>query len=433
MESAALRILYLCDFRAPTPRNWISYFVRQGHEVHVITSYPCSPITPAPASLHTVPIAFSGRTVAFQSAQGAGVSAGGGRKRSLLAPLVGQLRSGLLGDVARALMISIGPVELLRRVGRVRALIEEIQPDLFHAMRIPLEAILATRAVPPDLPYLVSTWGNDFTLFARYYPLIGRETRRAMNRADAVQSDCHRDLRLARRWGFAEPKPGLVVPGVGGLQFEVFHPGPASPATHALADVSPGAPVIVNPRLWRGYMRHDTFFRAIPEVLRRHPEAVFLGIGMQGVPKAERWVRKLGIERSVRLLPKVDREQLADLFRLSRVVVSPSPHDGTPNSLLEGMACGCFPVAGDIESVREWIVDGENGLLFDCADPRALSAAILRLLDDESLRRRAFEANLGLIAERADYRKVMGEVEAFYHRVAAGRSPAEDRRPIARS
>ena len=35
-------------------------------------------------------------------------------------------------------------------------------------------------------------------------------------------------------------------------------------------------------------------------------------------------------------------------------------HDGTPNTLLEGMACGCLPVAGDLDSIREWLKPGQR-------------------------------------------------------------------------
>ena len=36
-----------------------------------------------------------------------------------------------------------------------------------------------------------------------------------------------------------------------------------------------------------------------------------------------------------------------------------------PEAILEAMALGCFPIAGDIESVREWITPGVNGILVD--------------------------------------------------------------------
>jgi glycosyltransferase involved in cell wall biosynthesis len=104
---------------------------------------------------------------------------------------------------------------------------------------------------------------------------------------------------------------------------------------------------------------------------------------------------------------------MAELFRRCQVAVSPSTHDGTPNTLLEAMACGCFPVAGDIESLREWIDPGENGLLVDPQNAHFLAEAILQALRDADLRLRAREHNTRLVAERAEYRQVMGEAEKF--------------------
>ena len=141
---------------------------------------------------------------------------------------------------------------------------------------------------------------------------------------------------------------------------------------------------------------------------------IFLGLAMHGSPVAEKWVERLHLGHAVRLLPPVSRSEVADLFRLADVAVSPSEHDGTPNTLLEAMACGSFPVAGNIESVREWIDDGENGLLCDPANPESLAAVIVRALDDAELRRKAKVRNQQLVAERADYQTVMAQAEAFY-------------------
>jgi glycosyltransferase involved in cell wall biosynthesis len=67
------------------------------------------------------------------------------------------------------------------------------------------------------------------------------------------------------------------------------------------------------------------------------------------------------------------------------MVVSPNIHDGTPNSLLEGIACGCFPIAGDLESIREWITHGKNGLLVDPNNAQSIADAILIALEREDL------------------------------------------------
>jgi glycosyltransferase involved in cell wall biosynthesis len=138
---------------------------------------------------------------------------------------------------------------------------------------------------------------------------------------------------------------------------------------------------------------------------------------MAGLPEAEDWVRRLGVEAAVELLEPRPHARMAEIFHSAQVAVSPSTHDGTPNTLLEAMACGCFPVAGDLESIREWITPGENGLLIDPGDPQALARATLSALEDAALRARALKQNARLIAERAEYRRCMAQAEAFYTQI----------------
>ena len=111
---------------------------------------------------------------------------------------------------------------------------------------------------------------------------------------------------------------------------------------------------------------------------------------------------------------------MAELFRRCRLLVSPSVHDGTPNTLLEAMACGCVPVAFDGESLREWIVPGLNGLLVEPDNPDALAQAILLALKKSDLQRRARAYNARLIAERASYPRTMSQAEDFYRELLGG-------------
>jgi glycosyltransferase involved in cell wall biosynthesis len=234
-------------------------------------------------------------------------------------------------------------------------------------------------------------------------------TQWTMAVADGLHADCQRDIRLARQWGLPTQRPTLVVPGSGGIRPEVFHPG----------TVEPTEPVVINARGARAYVRTNTFLRAIPLVLKRIPSARFICVAMAGDREVVRTIAALEIEHAVQLLPHVGQSQLADLFRRSQVMVSPSVHDGTPNSLLEGMACDCLPVAGDLESIREWIKDGENGLLVDSNDHSQLADGILRALEDKGLRLRAAGLNRELIRQRAQYGPCMRRVDEFYTRVIA--------------
>ena len=105
---------------------------------------------------------------------------------------------------------------------------------------------------------------------------------------------------------------------------------------------------------------------------------------------------------------------MAELFRRSQVAVSPSTHYGTPNTLLEAMACWCFPVVGDLESLREWIQPGENGFLIDPGDKYALAEAILQVFARPELRQHAAQINKDLVTSRAEYSCGMQQVEKIY-------------------
>ena len=105
---------------------------------------------------------------------------------------------------------------------------------------------------------------------------------------------------------------------------------------------------------------------------------------------------------------------MANVFRRAQIVASPSVHDGTPNSLLEGIACGCFPVAGDLESIREWIMPDRNGLLFDANDEKSIANAIISAIENDPLRERSAGFNQEMIADRAEYKQNMKRAEQFY-------------------
>jgi glycosyltransferase involved in cell wall biosynthesis len=138
---------------------------------------------------------------------------------------------------------------------------------------------------------------------------------------------------------------------------------------------------------------------------------------MAGEPQAEQWIRELGIGPAVELLPSMSHSAMAAEFRRAQIVASPSIHDGTPNSLLEGMACGCFPVAGDLESIREWIAPGENGLLFDPTDPQSIAEAILTAIENKNLREKAAGLNQNIITARAEYGHNMKRAEEVYEAI----------------
>lgn len=389
-----MRYLFVVDGRSPISINWIRHFAESRDEIYIASTFACLVDLPI-NGLEITPVAFS----AF--------------KKSTQRPGSASSRTLRLRTVIRQWF---GPLTIRRASQRLAIFIERVKPDLIHAMRIPYEGMLAAQArllrssplrSSGSARLIVSSWGNDFTLHAPSSRLMSRYTRQTLHVTDAFHADCQRDVRLAREWGLDSSKPTLVAPGNGGIRTEIFHPN-SKPVDQ---------PVIINPRGFRPYVRNDAFFRAIPMVLARQPAAKFICTSMAGESQARQWISELDIGHAVELLPLMPYTQMAHAFRRAQVVVSPSIHDGTPNSLIEGIACGCFPIAGDLESIREWITPNENGLLFDPNDPQSIASAMIRAIEAKDLRNKAARRNQEIISSRAEYEQNMEKVEEFYKTV----------------
>jgi hypothetical protein len=394
-----MRLLFVADGRSPISQNWIRYFAERerGDEVYLASTFFCEVDFPL-KRLEFTPVAFS--AVKKQTSRPGNASA-----RTL----------GLRTRIRQIL----GPLTIPRSAKKLRAFIQEVQPDIVHALRVPYEGMLTAQAMSGGLDtpsatrppkFIVSIWGNDFTLHAPSTPLMGWFTRQTMKSVNALHADVERDVRLAHEWGLSVEKPTLVAPGNGGIRGDVFYP-PENAVTN---------PVIINPRGFRAYVRNEAFFKSVPLVLAKRPDARFICSSMAGEVQALAWMKELNIEHAVQLLESVPHHEMGNIFRTAQIVVSPSIHDGTPNSLLEGMACGCFPVAGDLDSIREWITPGQNGLLVNPNDPQAIADAILLGLEREDLRRDAAGLNAKIISARAEYEMNMKRVGEFYEKVRAG-------------
>ncbi|MGB7874070.1 MAG: glycosyltransferase, partial [Anaerolineales bacterium] len=284
-HNARMRLLFVADGRSPIAINWIRYFVERGDEVHLASTFACQPELDL-AGLDITPVAFSGikRPPAPSTSRPAS---------SQMLPSSGTMRLGS----ARALKLRtairhyFGPLTITRSSKKLRTVIERVQPDLVHAMRIPYEGMLAADAYK-GIPLLVSVWGNDFTLHAPSTRLMRYYTRWTMQVTNALHADCQRDIRLAQEWGFPVKRPTLVTPGNGGIRSDIFFP--------------PGKmveePVVINPRGFRAYVRNDVFFKAIPLVLKEIPNARFLCSSMAGETQALQWIEELNIGHAVELL-----------------------------------------------------------------------------------------------------------------------------------
>ena len=127
------------------------------------------------------------------------------------------------------------------------------------------------------------------------------------------------------------------------------------------------------------------------EVERQGARLLLVGDGpMRGALEEE--VRKRRFDRWVRFLGLLPHDKVPDAFGLADIYVIPSLAEGAPLSLMEAMFNGLPVIGSDIESIRLFIRDGENGLLFGAGDSLALREKLAVLLADQGLRERLSRA-----------------------------------------
>jgi glycosyltransferase involved in cell wall biosynthesis len=80
-------------------------------------------------------------------------------------------------------------------------------------------------------------------------------------------------------------------------------------------------------------------------------------------------------------------EQLAELYNSCAIFLSASWTEGWGLPPAEAMACGCAVVSADNGGIRDYAIHDRTALLAPPKDPQALAESIMRLLNDDSLRR----------------------------------------------
>jgi glycosyltransferase involved in cell wall biosynthesis len=140
---------------------------------------------------------------------------------------------------------------------------------------------------------------------------------------------------------------------------------------------------------WKGM---HVLVQAMPEVLRPYPSAhcVIVGGNHALEPDYPTYlndqIAALGLGGRVTLVGL--RRNVPDWMQAMDIIVHASDREPFGMAVVEAMALGKPVVAGDTGGPTEIVTDGVTGLLTPYGDAAALTAAILRYLDDRELARR---------------------------------------------
>jgi phosphatidylinositol alpha-1,6-mannosyltransferase len=132
------------------------------------------------------------------------------------------------------------------------------------------------------------------------------------------------------------------------------------------------------------YKGHDRVIQVLPEVLVRHPDAVYVVVGDgDDRVRLEALVRVTGVDTAVRFVGQVAGPELLDYYRLADVFVMPSTGEGFGIVFLEASAVGLSVIAGNCDGSIDALGEGRIGTLVDPDDQASLVDAIAAAFDHE--------------------------------------------------
>jgi glycosyltransferase involved in cell wall biosynthesis len=377
-----MRLCYIADPLSIHTRRWLAFFAEQGHDVHLI-DLRTPGREPAPAmpgvQVHEV---LKGPKLPLPRGQG------------------------LLYYPTAAL--------------RTRRILRRLRPQVLHAHYIGEHAWVA--ALSGFRPLVLTAWGGDVLADQGAFDRRSQRilTPFAIRSAALLTADAAPLVTILDR--YRRPTTPVLLVRFGADRTR-FHPGIDTAALRAELDLGAG-PVVFSPRSFQPIYRIETIVRAWPAVLAQHPDARLLlkshTVDQVYTRRLQLLAGELGVAHALRFVGYTEYAHMPAYYNLADVTVSVPASDGLPATAMEALACGSVLIITDLPWAAGVITHEQNGLLTPVDDTAALSAALLRLLNDPALRRRLAENGLRFSAEHGDWAGEMRKMEHAYAQLAHG-------------
>ena len=223
---------------------------------------------------------------------------------------------------------------------------------------------------------------NDLRLARQRLPWpLSRWVERAVYSADAVIATCSVISNELTRDGLREEN---IVSIPNGVELDVFVPADDLLRRKRRQEMAlpNDACIVLRVGTLEPKKGVGTLLKAWQRVAGPHPNVLLLSVGGEKVPvelqkQASPW------DNQIRFMPNT--EDVVSCYQAADIFVLPSFAEGLSNALLEAQACGLASVVTRVGGNPEVVKDGENGLLVQPGDVKALASALTRLIENPTL------------------------------------------------
>lgn len=257
-----------------------------------------------------------------------------------------------------------------------------------------------------DRPVVVTARGSDLNVIAGY-ALPRRWIRWAAQRAGGLIAVSTGLRQRMTEIGIGSERVRVLCNGV---DLALFRPHDREAARQALGL---GGPMLLAVGNLVPLKRH----RLMIEALARLP-GVELVIAGEGPERAglERLAQDSGVADRVRLIGRVRQDRLPAIYSAADLLLLVSRHEGSPNVLLESMACGTPVLVSEMPGITDIVGEASAGRIVSDVTPTRLAAAVQELLAAPLDR-----AATRLYAEGFDWRGTTDGQIALFREITAHR------------
>lgn len=286
--------------------------------------------------------------------------------------------------------------------------------DLLHvhyAIPHSISAILARESIKEKryVPVITTLHGTDITLVGAdrsYLPI----TRYGIQQSDGVTA-VSKFLKQATIETFdfddIEVIPNFICP-------EHYQKQEDSPLKHELAPN--GEKILIHVSNFRAVKRPIDCVEILAKVLRERSDVKLIMVGDGPEYSAiHHRARTLNVLEKVEFVGK--QPKIADYLGIADISLLPSELESFGLAALEAQACEVPVVASRVGGIPEVINDGESGFMSDVGDTEKMSADVLKLLNNEEMRRKFGMRGRELAISRYSTEKIIPQYINFYEKV----------------
>jgi glycosyltransferase involved in cell wall biosynthesis len=348
-----MKIAFLAGHSSIHTVKWVNEMEKRGHTIHLITMHPGKEILNANIQVHRLPFK----------------------------PPLGYYLNTL----------------------HLRQLLRRIEPDLLHTHYASGYGTLAR--LSRFHPNLLSVWGSDIFIFPYASKTKRKIIQKNLRAADRIASTSH--IMKSQIENLNKPQKEIAVTPFG-VDCERFRPMGTSEHQNQIR--------IGTVKKMASQYGIATLIKAFA-ILKSKFQGNIKLILVGGGPEEEELkllVKSLNLSEHVNFVGPIPHHTVPEYLNSFDIYIALSENESFGVAIIEASACGVPVIVSDVGGLPEVVEDGKTGYIVPRNNPEAAADKMLKLLNNEHLRKKMGEAGRQFVLNNYDWKKNADKMERLY-------------------